>query len=93
MDIGEVIATVSQYGGLVIMAGLFIWAYLQDKTKNQKLLEQLAKQSEENGKMVGALVDSNQNIAKSLDIISNNMVTIDRKVDRNYEQQLKNSKE
>ena len=42
--------------------------------------------------MVQALVDSNQNIAKSLDIISNNMVTIDRKADRNYEEMVKNSK-
>lgn len=73
------------------MAGLFIWVFIQDKVKNSKLLEQLAKQAEENGKMVGALVDSNQNIAKSLDIISNNLVTIDRKADRNYEEQLKNS--
>ena len=91
MEVGEIVATISQYGSLVVMAGLFIWVFVQDKTKNSKLLEQLAKQSEENGKMVQALVDSNQNIAKSLDIISNNLVTIDRKADRNYEQQLKSS--
>lgn len=74
------------------MAGLFIWVFIQDKTKNSNMLEQLAKHSEENEKMVQALVDSNQNIAKSLDIISNNLVTLDRKADRNYEEQLKNSK-
>ena len=65
------------------MAGLFVWVFIQDKTKNTKLLE-------ENTKMVQALVESNQNIAKSLDIISTNLVTIDHKIDRNYEQEIRN---
>lgn len=91
MEPKETIDIVLNYGGLIILAGLFVWVFIQDKMKNSKLLEQLAKQSEENGKMVQALVDSNQNIAKSLDIIGNNMVTIDRKIDRNYEQEIKNS--
>lgn len=86
MDFGEVVSAIFQYGGTVIMAGLFVWVFVQDKTKNTKLLE-------ENTKMVQALVESNQNIAKSLDIISNNLVTIDHKIDRNYEQEIKNSKE
>lgn len=78
MELGEIIASVLQYGGTVIMAGLFVWVFIQDKNKNSKMLE-------DNSKMLSALVESNQNIAKSLDIISNNLVTIDRKVDRNYE--------
>lgn len=85
MEAGEVLTAIFQYGGTVIMAGLFIWVFVQDKTKNTKMLE-------ENTKMVQALVESNQNIAKSLDIISNNLVTIDHKVDRNYEEQLKSNK-
>ena len=67
------------------MAGLFVWVFVQDKTKNSKLLE-------ENTKMLEALqtsnvniAKSNENIAKSLDLIQNNMMTIDQKVDRNYE--------
>lgn len=68
-----------QYGGTVIMAVLFIWVFIQDKTKNNKNIE-------DNTKMLQALTESNNNIAKALDIISSNLVTIDQKVDRNYEE-------
>lgn len=61
------------------MAGLFVWVFVEDKRKNTKMLE-------DNTKMLQTLAESNQNIAKSLDIISNNLVTIDRKTDRNYEE-------
>lgn len=64
------------------MALLFIWVFIQDKTKNNKLLEN-------NTEMLQTLTQSNNNIAKSLDIITNNLVTIDNKVDRNYEAELK----
>lgn len=71
------------------MAFLFIWVFIQDKTKNNKL-------QEENNQMLRLLTDnqknlteSNNNIAKSLEIISNNLVTIDNKVDRNYQEILK----
>jgi len=85
MEAGEIIAQIFQYGGTVIMAGLFVWVFVQDKTKNTKLLE-------DNAKMLDTLSKSNDNIAKSLDLIQNNMITMDRKIDRNYESQLKNSK-
>lgn len=68
--------------GTVIMAGLFIWVFVQDKTKNNKLLE-------DNANMLKTLATSNDNIAKSLDIITNNLLTIDKKIDRNYEADLK----
>lgn len=68
--------------GTVIMAALFIWVFIQDKTKNNKL-------QEENNSMLKLLTESNNNIAKSLDIITNNLITIDNKIDRNYEEELK----
>lgn len=68
--------------GTVIMAALFIWVFIQDKTKNNKL-------QEENNSMLKILTESNNNIAKSLDIITNNLITIDNKIDRNYEEELK----
>lgn len=86
MEVNEIITAIFQYGGTVIMAGLFIWVFIQDKTKNTKQLE-------EQSKMLETLAKSNDNIAKSLDLISNNLVTIDHKADRNYEQALKNSKD
>ena len=71
------------------MAGLFIWVFITDKTKNNEL-------QRDNNTMLKILVDnqknvteSNNNIAKSLEIISNNLVTIDKKIDRNYEAEMK----
>lgn len=82
MELKDVVQIVFQYGGTVIMAALFVWVFIQDKTKNNKLLEN-------NTEMLKALTESNNNIAKSLDIISNNLVVIDNKVDRNYQEMLK----
>lgn len=82
MGLSEIVTLIFQYGGTIIMAGLFIWVFIQDKTKNNKLLE-------DNTKMLQVLTESNNNIAKSLDIISTNLITIDNKIDRNYEVELK----
>ncbi len=78
MEIGEIIQAIFQYGGTVIMAVLFVWVFIQDKTKNNRMLEN-------NTEMLKALTESNNNIAKSLDIISNKQITTDKKIDRNYE--------
>ena len=82
MEIKDIIQSVFQYGGTVIMAVLFVWVFIQDKKKNNKMLE-------DNTQMLKVLTESNNNIAKSLDIISNNLVTIDQKIDRNYEVELR----
>ena len=71
------------------MAVLFIWVFITDKTKNNQLQQDnntMLKLLTENQKN---LTESNNNIAKSLEIISNNLVTIDTKIDRNYEVELK----
>ena len=85
MEIGEIVSAVFQYGGTVIMAALFVWVFITDKTKINKL-------EEENNEMLKLLTnnqkniaESNNNIARSLEIISSNLVTIDKKIDRNYE--------
>ena len=82
MELLEVIKAIFQYGGTLIMAALFVWVFIQDKTKNNKMLE-------DNTQMLKFLTESNNNIAKSLDIIASNLVTIDSKVDRNYQELLK----
>lgn len=82
MELLEIFKSIFQYGGTLIMAALFVWVFIQDKTKNNKMLE-------DNTQMLKVLTDSNNNIAKSLDIIANNLVTIDSKVDRNYQETLK----
>lgn len=82
MELLEVIKAIFQYGGTLIMAALFVWVFIQDKTKNNKMLE-------DNTQMLKVLTESNNNIAKSLDIIASNLVTIDSKVDKNYQELLK----
>lgn len=82
MEIAEILKMIFQYGGTVIMAGLFIWTVIQDRTKNNQLLAN-------NTAMLEALTESNNNIAKSLDIISSNSAKLDEKADRNYEAILK----
>ena len=78
MEAKEIIQAIFQYGGTVVMAFLFVWVFIQDKTKNNKMLE-------DNTQMLKVLTESNNNIAKSLDIITNNLITLDKKIDRNYE--------
>ena len=82
MEVGEMIKSIFQYGGTVIMAGLFVWVFVQDRQKNFKMLE-------DSTKLLSALAQSNNNIAKSLEIITNNLVTIDQKIDRNYQEELR----
>lgn len=72
--------------GTVLMAGLFVWVFVNDKTKINKL-------EEENNQMLKLLTnnqkniaESNNNIAKSLEIISSNLITLDVKADRNYQE-------
>lgn len=84
-ELKVILQSIFQYGGTVIMAGLFIWVFVTDKTKNNKL-------EEENNQMLKLLTDnqkniaeSNNNIAKSLEIISSNLIVLDQKADRNYE--------
>lgn len=74
----EIVTTIFQYGGTIIMAALFVYVFFQDRQKNTKLLE-------DNARMLDTLSKSNDNIAKSLDLIQSNMITLDHKIDRNYE--------
>ncbi len=55
-----------QYGGTVIMAVLFIVIYLDDR-KNYK------EEKKNNVQILGALADSNNNIAESLNLLKTSM--------------------
>lgn len=81
MNFEQFIVAIFQYGGTVIMAALFIFVFFSDRKERSTTLE-------DNTKMLQALSQSNNNIAKSLDIISTNLVTIDKKIDRNYEAEM-----
>lgn len=82
MEFMEIISAIGNTSAMLIMAALFIWAYFQDKTKNQKMLEEIKE-------VVKALTLSNENIAKSLEIISKNCASVENKIDRNYNEIVK----
>lgn len=86
---GEVVEQVANYGGLVIMAALFVWVFIQDRAKNTKLLEELSKTNADNSRAIDALVESNKNIATSLEIIKGSLSAVDDKLDKNYEELLR----
>ena len=81
----EIVELVGKFGGLVVLAALAVWLIVQDRSKNTKLLEELAKTNADNSRAIDALVESNKNIATSLEIIKGSLGNIDEKVDRNYE--------
>lgn len=82
MEFEKIATAIFQYGGTVIMAVLFIYVFFSDRKERTTTLKS-------NTDMLQALSQSNNNIAKSLDIISNNLLTIDKKIDRNYEVEIK----
>ena len=88
-DMSKIIFT---YGGTVIMAVLFVYAYIEDRKANTKRQEQNTEMLRNNTEMLKILTESNNNISKSLDIISDTLKTIDDKVDRNYQEELTHKK-
>lgn len=81
----EMAKMIFNYGGTVIMAVLFVYIVIEDRKKSDA-------QTSANTKLLQELTQSNNNIAKSLDIISKSMETIDNKVDRNYEEIIRREK-
>lgn len=67
----EILKVLTDYGVAIIIITLFIYDWIVNKKTNSETLQQIAK--------------SNENIAKSLDIIQSNQLMLENKVDRNYE--------
>ena len=59
---GETVELVARYGGLVVLAGLFIWQWLEDR-KNYK------EEKQNNAQILKELSSSNKNIAESLNLL------------------------
>ena len=72
--------------GTVVMALLFIWYVIQDKTRNSILLEEIKE-------VVKTLKVSNENIARTLDLLQSGCEKLDDKADRNYEAIIYKNKE
>ena len=70
----EIAKGITEYGLLVVIAGIFIWDWVVNKKQNTEILKEL-KDSNKN------IAISSENIAKSLDIVLNNQTSEERKLD------------
>ena len=68
------------------MAALAVWLIIQDRTKNTKLLEELTKTNEDNSRAIDALVESNKNIATSLELLKGSLGQANEKLDKTYDE-------
>jgi len=59
---GEVVEIVARYGGLVVLAGLFIWQWMEDRKSYKE-------EKENNAQILKELSSSNKNIAESLNLL------------------------
>ena len=82
----EIAEAVSKFGGLVILAALAVWLIIQDHTKNTQLLEELTKTNEDNSRAIDALVESNKNIATSLELLKGSLGQANEKLDKTYDE-------
>lgn len=78
MDLVELGKLVGEYGVLIVIAIIFLWYTYQDRVRNQALLEEIKE-------VVKTLKISNENIARTLDLLQAGSDKISDKVDRNYE--------
>ncbi len=65
-EIKEIGRLLFQYGGTVIMAGLFVWLFIQER-------KDLEKERENNNSVLQELSKSNNNIAESLNLLKTSM--------------------
>lgn len=81
----EVLKSIVDYGVSIIIVALFLWDWVTNKKSYTETLNQI-KESNKN------IAESNMNISKSLDIIQSNQLTLENKVDRNYEELIKETR-
>lgn len=67
----EALNLIGSFGGLVTLAGLFVYSFLQDRKDNKKKQEEEVKREMQTQEMLRSVAQSNQNIAKSIDAINN----------------------
>lgn len=67
----ETLNLIGSFGGLVVLAGLFVWSYLQDRKNNEKREKDNVIRETQNQEMLKSVSQSNENIAKSIDAINN----------------------
>jgi peptidoglycan hydrolase CwlO-like protein len=68
----DILELVGSFGGLVVMAGLFVWSYFKDKSKNDKMLERIDKSNENMANSVIA-------INKTVEVLKEYLITHDER--------------
>lgn len=80
----EIIKAIFQYGGTIIMAGLFVWLFFWIMSELKKSLSENSKTLTMIATTLKAIANSENNLSKSLDMISQQLSMLDKKSDRNY---------
>lgn len=65
----EVLSAIEKFGGLVILAFLFIYVFFTDRKKQEQKDIELKKEKKNNNAVLSELSASNRNIAESLNLL------------------------
>ncbi len=75
----NMVQMVADKGLSLVIVALFLYDWITNKKTNSETLKEISDSNKN-------IAKSNENIAKSLDIIQNNQLSLEHKVDRNYEE-------
>lgn len=89
----EMIKLISSYGVSFVIVALFLWDYIANKRKlaeNQEMIKSTLKTVEETTTTISncliEMQQTNQNTAKSLELLQKQMESTDKKVDKLLEE-------
>ena len=85
-EISQIGQALFQYGGTVIMAGLFVWLFFQER-------KDLEKERENNNSVLQELSKSNNNIAESLNLLKTSMDNTNTEFKQHDERAIKSFEE
>lgn len=69
MNFIDIIASIKDVSGLVIMAGLFVYIFIKDRQKADKKDDELREEKKNTNAVLSELSASNRNIAESLNLL------------------------
>lgn len=79
-NIETIINLVANYSLLIVIAVIYIWDSITNKTKTKELEEKNNKILQQNAECLKEVAKSNTNIAKSLEILQENTADMSKKV-------------
>lgn len=77
MELAEISQLFSN-GGTVVLAVLCVWLIVQDRIKNSAIIEEIKE-------IVKTLKVSNENIAKTLELLQSGCDNLDKKIERSHD--------